>query len=391
MGYKYTGDANLGMSLTIKTPKPLDSRSVVNNLQELYTIPSNTAYQGMTVANIDNGNIYMLIDKSKINEKSGWKASYESIQIITCTEAEYKIWQENTNEDFTPKDENQTYLHSDTYYYIYEDSLSPETSAQEYLTRSWGEQIEQTLGTKASSEAVINIITDLNNTNQNLSNNYYTKSEINETIETYATKALLETTFSETIKNYYTKSESNNIFVTKEYLKGGNEEEENNFIFVTQTQYYNDQLTLQEELNKTIKTNQQGELDTLNVNSITTSEINFENQIIQSSENGLIVNNELLAKQSEIPILITIPQEEYILKQESGELNPETYYYIYNTDENLSYVTNKYLSENYHTVSQYKSQIAQEYYKREDVDKKLNELNDIINTLIQRIDALENI
>lgn len=388
MGYKYTGDANLGMSLTVKTPKPLDSRSVVNNLQELYTIPSNTAYQGMTVANIDNGNIYMLIDKSKINEKSGWKASYESIQIITCTEAEYKIWQENTNEDFTPKDENQTYLHSDTYYYIYEDSLSPETSAQEYLTRSWGEQIEQTLGTKASSEAVINIITDLNNTNQNLSNNYYTKSEI---IETYATKALLETTFSETIKNYYTKSESDNIFVTKEYLKGGNEEEENNFIFVTQTQYYNDQLTLQEELNKTIKTNQQGELDTLNVNSITTSEINFENQIIQSSENGLIVNNELLAKQSEIPILITIPQEEYILKQESGELNPETYYYIYNTDENLSYVTNKYLSENYHTVSQYKSQIAQEYYKREDVDKKLNELNDIINTLIQRIDALENI
>lgn len=388
MGYKYTGDANLGMSLTVKTPKPLDSRSVVNNLQELYTIPSNTAYQGMTVANIDNGNIYMLVDKSKINEKSGWKASYESIQIITCTEAEYKIWQENTNEDFTPKDENQTYLHSDTYYYIYEDSLSPETSAQEYLTRSWGEQIEQTLGTKASSEAVINIITDLNLINQNLSDNYFNKTEI---IETYATKALLETTFSETIKNYYTKSESDNIFVTKEYLKGGNEEEENNFIFVTQTQYYNDQLTLQEELNKTIKTNQQGELDTLNVNSITTSEINFENQIIQSSENGLIVNNELLAKQSEIPILITIPQEDYILKQESGELNPETYYYIYNTDENLSYVTNKYLSENYHTVNQYKSQIAQEYYKREDVDKKLNELNDIINTLIQRIDALENI
>ena len=388
MGYKYNGDANLGMSLTVKTPKPLDSRSVVDNLQQLYTIPSNTAYQGMTVANIDNGNIYMLIDKSKINEKAGWKASYESIQIITCTEAEYKIWQENTNEDFTPKDENQTYLHSDTYYYIYEDSLSPETSAQEYLTRSWGEQIEQTLGTKASSESVINIITNLNNTNQNLSDNYFNKTEI---IETYATKALLETTFSETIKNYYTKSESDDIFVTKEYLKGGNEEEENNFIFVTQTQYYNDQLTLQEELNKTIKTNQQGELDTLNVNSITTSEINFENQIIQSSENGLIVNNELLAKQSEIPTLITIPQEEYISKQESGELNPETYYYIYNTDENLSYVTNKYLSENYHTVNQYKSQIAQEYYKREDVDQKLNELKNIINTLIQRIDALENI
>jgi hypothetical protein len=44
----------------------------------------------MTVSNIDNGNIYMLVDKSKINEKAGWKASYESIQIIACTYAEYK-------------------------------------------------------------------------------------------------------------------------------------------------------------------------------------------------------------------------------------------------------------------------------------------------------------
>lgn len=33
----------------------------------------------MTVSNIDNGNIYMLIDKSKIKYKEGWKASYESI------------------------------------------------------------------------------------------------------------------------------------------------------------------------------------------------------------------------------------------------------------------------------------------------------------------------
>jgi hypothetical protein len=84
----------------------------------------------MTVANIDNGNIYMLVDKSKINEKAGWKASYESIQIVTCTEAEYKLWQENTNEDFTPKDENQTYLHSDTYYYVYDTNVNYITNTE---------------------------------------------------------------------------------------------------------------------------------------------------------------------------------------------------------------------------------------------------------------------
>ena len=47
----------------------------------------------MTVANIDNGNIYMLVDKSKIDQKAGWKASYESIQIITCSYQEYKKWE----------------------------------------------------------------------------------------------------------------------------------------------------------------------------------------------------------------------------------------------------------------------------------------------------------
>jgi hypothetical protein len=150
MGYKYSGDAILGVSLSVNTPKPLDSRSVVENLSELYNIPENTAYQGMTVANISNGNLYMLVDKSKINEKAGWKASYESIQIITCTEKEYKEWEENTNENYTPKDETKSFLHQDTYYYIYEDSLSPATEEQEYLTRKWGEQIEDSLKKKGS-------------------------------------------------------------------------------------------------------------------------------------------------------------------------------------------------------------------------------------------------
>lgn len=107
MAFKYTGDATLGVALTVETPKPLDNRTVVDNLDELYSIPEKYAYQGMTVSNIDNGNIYMLVDKSKIKYKEGWKASYESIQIITCTEAEYKEWSENTTEDFKPIDENK--------------------------------------------------------------------------------------------------------------------------------------------------------------------------------------------------------------------------------------------------------------------------------------------
>jgi glucose/arabinose dehydrogenase len=61
MGYKYTGDSVLGLSLTMNIPKPLDTRTVVENTEALYSIPKDTAYKGMTVAVISNGNIYMLV------------------------------------------------------------------------------------------------------------------------------------------------------------------------------------------------------------------------------------------------------------------------------------------------------------------------------------------
>ena len=198
MGYKYTGDAILGVSLTVNTPKPLDSRSVVENLSELYTIPENTAYRGMTVANIDNGNIYMLVDKSKIKEKAGWKASYESIQIITCTEQDYNLWKKNTTEDYKPIDENLTYLHADTYYYIYEESIE---EPQQYLSSQWGKNIEEQLSGKASAQAVTDLLIKVNSDIDNLKNNYLTKNEI---VETYATKLLLQSTIEDTIANYYT-------------------------------------------------------------------------------------------------------------------------------------------------------------------------------------------
>lgn len=122
----YTGDSVLGVSLNVQTPKPLDVRTVVRNTEDLFTISPTNAYQGMTVAVVSTGNLYMLIDKNKINEKAGWKASYESIQIIACTLQEYEEWKANTKEDYTPIDENKSYIYENTYYYIYEDSMDSE-------------------------------------------------------------------------------------------------------------------------------------------------------------------------------------------------------------------------------------------------------------------------
>lgn len=90
MGFKYQGDSTIGVSLTVQTPKPLDTRLVVDTRADLYSIPAKYAYNGMPVVCVADGNIYTLIDKNKIKEAIGWKASYEAIQIITCTEQEYK-------------------------------------------------------------------------------------------------------------------------------------------------------------------------------------------------------------------------------------------------------------------------------------------------------------
>ena len=316
MGYKYTGDAKLGVSLTIDTPKPLDARSVVDNLTELYSIPANTAYLGMRVSNLEDGNIYMLIDKSKINEKSGWKTSTvelpelpelpKSTEIIACTEAEYKILEENTNDDFTPKDESKPCLNPDTYYYLYEDSLSPETQNQQYLNKAWGQNIEDTLGTKATQTAVTNIIQDMTALEQNIIETYATKTEVTESTtaivenvtNNYATKELLDTTVSDTIANYYTKTEIDDVFVTKDILTGGSEEGDSEYIFVTNTKLDEYKTEVSEEFEKTLKIEEDGSVKKLTVETLTSSQ---EDLNIETGK--LFINSNLVALHSDLPVI----------------------------------------------------------------------------------------
>ena len=370
MGYKYTGDALLGVSLTVNTPKPLDSRSVVDNLSQLYSIPENTAYQGMTVANVANGNIYMLVDKAKIHEKAGWKASYESIQIIACTEDDYKLWEENTNENYTPKDETKTFLHADTYYYIYEDSINQDET-EYYLKSSWGKAVDASLNTKASVEDLEYLTARVQRDEDNLKNNYLTALQI---IETYATKELLNSVITETISDYYTKDESREIFVTKDDLRGEVSEGEDDFIFVTQAKYQEFQNQIQEELDKTLKTDGNGQLESITVNTIKSPiEEGKEQLSVQVKSDGLFVGDEILAKRSEIPVIVTLSEAEYNTLQENSELDDETYYYIYdNSDPNLTYVTKKYIEDEYDRRTVYQDYVSSNYYNKLQIDNKLD-------------------
>lgn len=385
MGYKYTGDAKLGVSLTIDTPKPLDARSVVDNLTELYSIPANTAYLGMRVSNLEDGNIYMLIDKSKINEKSGWKTSTvelpelpelpKSTEIIACTEAEYKILEENTNDDFTPKDESKPYLNPDTYYYLYEDSLSPETQNQQYLNKAWGQNIEDTLGTKATQTAVTNIIQDMTALEQNIIETYATKTEVTESTtaivenvtNNYATKELLDTTVSDTIANYYTKTEIDDVFVTKDILTGGSEEGDSEYIFVTNTKLDEYKTEVSEEFEKTLKIEEDGSVKKLTVETLTSSQ---EDLNIETGK--LFINSNLVALHSDLPVIEVLGQSEYENLENKQE---NVYYYTYQDSEEKGWVTNDQLDD---------------FYNKAKVDQLLAELSNRIAQLEDQIALLQN-
>lgn len=359
MAFKYTGDATLGVALTVETPKPLDNRTVVNNLDELYSIPEKYAYQGMTVANIDNGNIYMLIDKSKIKYKEGWKASYESIQIITCTEAEYKEWSENTTDDFRPIDESKTYLHAETYYYIYEDSLDDD---QFYLSAEWGKKIEEQLKQKALNTTVVQIRTDLDNTIASLSD-YATLEEL-------TTNYVSNDSLALSLTKYYTKEETDDIFVTKESLRGEGMEGDD-FVFVTKKEYEEDQQAIQDELDKTLKVDGDGSLESITVGQIKSPVVEGESQlVVDVRSEGLFVGEDQFAMMSDVPNLVTLTEEEYLKLVEDEAIEPDTYYYVYDvTNDAKVYITKEYLDQNYHTTHQYQSWVATNYYSKTQIDE----------------------
>lgn len=373
--YKYTGDSILNASFTVQVPKPLDNRTVVNNITELYSIPSTYAYPGMTVANIDNGNIYMLVDKSKINQKAGWKASYESIQIITCSYQEYKELEQNTNESFQPIDSSKEYLHQDTYYYIYEDTLPLEEINQEYVKRSDWQDLLNQVATKASNDSVINI----NQTLAQIINDYATKQFV---IDSYAPLSMfdLNNTESFIITNFFTKEEALKKFVKFSDLSGGEDIGEDDFIFVTASKYQADQEALKQykqgiakELANCLKVGQDGELDSIIVGQIKSKKINNKQLIIDITPQGMSIVGDPIAKLSDVPNHITLTKEEYDTLVKNNQVNPDAYYLIIGDDD--TYVLQSELQSSYYTKTGVESYVAGRTYSKQEVDNIIKSLS----------------
>lgn len=69
----YKGDVKLIGTFDVKAKKPLDSRSVVQNKEELFSMDHFYSYKGMPVVSVDDASIYILIDPDHIGDENGWK------------------------------------------------------------------------------------------------------------------------------------------------------------------------------------------------------------------------------------------------------------------------------------------------------------------------------
>lgn len=332
MGFKYQGDSTIGVSLTVQTPKPLDTRLVVDTRADLYSIPAKYAYNGMPVVCVADGNIYTLIDKNKIGEAIGWKASYEAIQIITCTEQEYKKWQDNTNPDFTPKDDSQTWLHQDTYYYIYEESISDK--GQYYVSYTQFEDLTNQVNKKATISALNSLSEKTDKALQDLAKVYATLDDIDSSNP--------ESKLSKTLDNYYTKQKVDDIFVTKESLRGDGIEGDN-FVFVTKSQYDTDQQNLNQykeettnQLNTKVTTDSEAQLKSI-TNEGTTLSIGQQ----------VAINGEKVALDKDVPKIVVMGQQEY---DDLETKDPDVYYMTHGGEDNDSgIITSDLLKQSYYT------------------------------------------
>ena len=395
------GSIKITDSLEVTSGIPLDIRCVVQDLEELLNLPVKTCYAGMGVIVNSLSALYILrkpdpevtFDQSYISNIYNWKCP-EDLVTVALTRSEY---------------DNLEEINPNVFYYIFEDEVtrtqepkrseysteeefksaweewvnSLKTLSQEYMSASWGVDIENKLSKKATAESV-NILSQeiakikgggdgpsINSLSQSITElqTYNEKQDsvidsilsIEDEVESGRLVDVEQSVaqVQENLKNY----------VTKEDLQ----DSDNDFIFVNKDDYQNDQQKLQESLSKQIST------EHVDTSSLSVDSITLGDSTLVESEDGLSYNNQKIAVASDIPNLQVLSKEEY---DKLGEtLDESTYYYTYDDEESM--VTKSELSAATSRLQQNIETVGQNLSKYVSLET--------FNLLVERVKVLEDL
>ena len=338
-------------SFEVDSGIPLDIRFVRENLEELYALPVKVCYPGMGVIVNSLSSLYILrkpaegiqLTQEYIANPNNWKCP-EDLVTVALTRQAYEDLEE---------------INPNVFYYIYEDEItrtqepkrdefltdeefeqafqqwvdSLKILSQEYMSASWGVDIENKLAKKASSQSVSLLISEINNIKGN--GNNPSLESLNISIQELQTK---DEQFKERIDEILIKhedieqgrlvdvekevskvKEDLSNYVTKDYIQDSS----NDFIFVKDSEYQQDQKEFKESLANQVESKE-----------VVTETVVLKGKPITIVEDRLQIDSKTLAELEDIPTIEVLPQSEYDNKKPE-EIDEDTYYYTYDGEVRL--------------------------------------------------------
>ena len=403
---KNNNDDNIKItdSFEVETGIPLDVRFVVQNIEELTNLSVNVCYPGMGVIVNSLSSLYILrnpednkLTQEYINNINNWKCpedlvtvalsreDYESLEEINPN-VFYYIFEEEIKRTSEPKQEE--YGSEEEYQQAFQEWIdSLKTLSQEYMSASWGVDIENKLGKKANQVSVNvlndNIIdlqkqiellsggdneTSLKGLSERITN---AESELDFLLGTEGTdeEPSSEGKISEietTISNLDNKIVNN--YVSIQSITS--DDNETNYIFVKKSEYEEDMTNRDLSLSKEVDT------ELLKSDQIETTQITLSGLEITSTDGNLIIDSDEVACIKDVPKIKYLTQEEYdSLSQD--DIDPDTYYYTTN-------------EEIYVTKSDFDDRITQLSNQIITISSVITELTKTVEELKNRINVLEN-
>lgn len=383
-----SGNIQITDSFEMESGIPLDVRAVVENLDELKSLSVNVCYPGMGVIVNSLSALYIL---RKPNNPQDLTQEYiANIYNWKCPED--LVTQAMTRDEY----DNLTEINPNVFYYIYEEPITytqepvrkqDETDeewaerwndwvrslkilSQEYMSASWGVDIETKLGQKASIQSVLNLSDEvkklkggddgvsLESLSEGLEELKETDAALTQRLDEVLNKSgneesgrivTLEKSVEDLNKDISGVRSSLDDYVTTEDLG----KLSNDFNFVKPDEYKKDKEDFAAAL----------------ASQLVTESITLTGSIIDVQDGSLCVDSKKLAQASAVPTIEVMSKTEYDNLQKKEE---NTYYYTY--EENTFYVTQDELKT-----------------KVDDLQNKIQDLGESLSALSKLVEDLQKL